>query len=171
MTDEFAEHATYQPPTPSQELARLSPLVGEWVAEDLSVDGPGGPAAPVTLFESFRWLEGGFFLESRYRVNFGDAPTSYGVMYWGFDDDSGAFKTIYFNDQGPYHERFSRYEGVINGDTLTFTGPARVRYTLAVDGTIQVDADGRIRAEWWLRDDTHNGEWRPWRPTTYRRAT
>lgn len=41
---------------------------------------------------------------------------------------------------------------LITGGKLTFTGPARFRYEL--------DADGKIKVNWWFRDN--NGKWQPW---------
>lgn len=151
---------------PHPELRRLDPLLGTWTARDRAVDGPGGPNALVELEESFRWLEGGYFLESRYRVVFGDLPASFGVMYWGYDVAAGLFRQIYFNDQGPFDEEPSRYTGVVADGALTFTGPARVRYPLGDDGRIK--ADGTIDAKWWLPDGA--GGWSPWRDVHYHRA-
>ncbi len=156
------------PSPPHPELRRLDPLVGSWTARDHTIDGPGGPNALVELEESFRWLEGGYFLESRYRVAFGDLPTSLGVMYWGYDDAAGVFRQIYFNDQGPFDEELSRYAGVVESGALTFTGPARVRYPLADDGGVKVNADGTIDARWWLPDG--EGGWSPWRDVHYQPA-
>jgi hypothetical protein len=159
---------SHQPPLPHPELRRLEPLIGSWTARDTSVEGPGGPAMLVDLQESYRWLEGGYFLESRYTVRFGDAPLSYGVMYWLYDEQAERFRTVYFNDQGPFHERDSRYTGVVEDGGLVFTGPARFRFPLDGDGRIAVGDDGTVRSEWWLRDDA--GQWAPWRHATYRRV-
>ena len=57
-TEGFVSRATDTPPTPSRELRRLEPLIGEWTAVDRSHPGPGGVAAPVDLYESFQWLPG-----------------------------------------------------------------------------------------------------------------
>ena len=122
----------------------------------------------VDVDERFRWLEGGSFLESRYRVQFGDPPVHHGVMYWGYDADAGVFRQIFFNDEGPFDEHGSRYTGVVDGNSLTFTGPARVRYRLDVDGRIAVDPDGTFAARWWLPDGASG--WTPWRDVRYRRA-
>ena len=89
-------------------------------------------------------------------------------MYWGYDVDVGVFRQIFFNDEGPFDEHGSRYTGVVEGDSLTFTGPARVRYRLDVDGGIAVEPDDTIGARWWLPDDA--GGWTPWRDVHYRRA-
>lgn len=52
------------------------------------------------------------------------------------------------------------YEGVVEGNTLTFEGPARFQYQLDQDGKIDVNDDGAITTKWWLRNNS--GEWEEW---------
>ncbi len=61
-------------PTPDPELKRLEPLLGAWKTEANTLDGILGPGVPVSSTESFRWLEGGYFLVQDYRTVFGDEP-------------------------------------------------------------------------------------------------
>ena len=62
----MAENSTIQnlqqPPPPDPELRRLDPLIGTWKAKDHTQDSILGPGVPVTNFEEFYWLEGGYFL-------------------------------------------------------------------------------------------------------------
>jgi hypothetical protein len=127
-----------------------------------------GPGVPVTSFESFSWLEGGYFLVSTYKTTFGDEPTQKGVNYWSFDSGAGRFRIIFFSNNGPYSEEGNRYEGVVEGDTLTFEGPARFQYELDAEGKIKLGADGTVSVAWWLRDE--RGEWQPWMRNTFTRV-
>jgi hypothetical protein len=155
-----------QPPSPDPEHQRLSPLLGTWDMEGQSVDTLAGPAGKVTGAETFEWLRGGYFLVSHYRIVWteGGAP-NYGVMYWGYDSSAKKFQTHFFNDQGPYEEAGSTYEGVIADDKFTFTGPARFPYELDSDGKIKVNPEGTIPVVWWLRDA--EVAWQFWRNATY----
>jgi hypothetical protein len=80
-------------------------------------------------------------------------------MYWGYEDSLGKFKTYFFNDQGPFDPQGSSYEGVVEQQQLTFTGPARFRLPLDDNGNIAVNNDGSIDTEWFLRDT--DGDWKP----------
>ena len=84
----MTDHADYQwtAPPPDPELRRLAPLVGTWEAKDhTEPTTAAGPGVPVHSVESFEWLDGGYFLVSRYETRFGDEPTQTGAMYWGYD--------------------------------------------------------------------------------------
>lgn len=96
--------AASQAPQPDPQLERLEPLVGRWMAEDQTVEGPAGPAVKVTSTESFEWLDGGFFLVSTWVTVFGDTPAQKGVMYWGYDAGTERFRTHFFDKNGPFHE-------------------------------------------------------------------
>ena len=77
------------------------------------------------------------------------------------------FRIIFFSNNGPFTDEGNRYEGKVDGDKLTFEGPARYQYDLDDEGRIRANADGTISVAWWLRDDT--GVWRPWMNNTFRR--
>jgi hypothetical protein len=116
--------------------------------------------------ERFRWMKGGYFLVSEYRMSWGGShPPDEGVMYWGYERDLGTFKTYFFNDQGPFDLQLSSYEGLAEQQQLTFTGPARFVLRLDDSGKIAVGCDGSIDTEWYLRDA--DGEWKPWRHHRY----
>jgi hypothetical protein len=95
----------------------------------------------------------------------GNPPPDEGVMCWGYEERLGSFKTYFFNDQGPYDPELSSYEGVVEGQHLTLTGPARFRLRLDDNGNVAIDADGTINTEWFLRDA--DGTWEPWRHHRY----
>jgi hypothetical protein len=152
-------------PPPDPELRRLDPLIGTWTAEERTQDSVLGPGVPVTSKESFDWLDGGYFLVSTYETVFGGEPAQKGVNYWGYDSGAGRFRIIFFSNNGPYSEDGNRYEGVVDGDNLTFQGPARFRYELDDDGKIRTNPDGTISVAWWLRDE--GGEWQPWMHNTF----
>jgi hypothetical protein len=163
-------HAEQQVSASHPALQRLTPLVGSWTSTHTTVDGPAGPPMQIRLAESFRWLEGGYFLESRFRIHFGaDSPPSYGVMYWFYEPGTDRFHTIYFNDEGNFDERDSRYVGIVENDALVFTGPARFRLRLGAMGQVAINDDGTIDVDWWLRAD--DGSWAPWRSVSYHPAT
>jgi hypothetical protein len=157
-----------QPPPPDPELQRLAPLLGTWNSVGQSIDSLAGPAGTVRATETFEWLKGGYFLVSHYEIVWDEGgEPNYGVMYWGYDSAAGKFQTHFFNDQGPYDEAGSIYEGVVADGKLTFTGPARFQYELDEDGRIKVNPDGTITVLWWLRDI--EGVWKFWRNATYTR--
>ena len=58
-------------------------LVGEWAAEDHTLDSDLGAGVPVTSIEEYSWLDGGYFLVGMYDSVFGDEPAQRGVTYWG----------------------------------------------------------------------------------------
>ena len=169
MTDIEHNAGAFTAPSPSPELRRLEPLVGTWRSDDRTQEGVLGPGVPVTSLETFSWLEGGYFLVHSYRTAFGSEPDQTGVVYWSYDDDAGKFRTIFFSNNGPFTEDGNRYEGVVEGDRLTFVGPARFQHQLDRDGRILVNPDGTITVEWWLRDE--GGSWQPWMTNHLRKTT
>jgi Protein of unknown function (DUF1579) len=121
MTD---DQSAFAAPPPDPELKRLEPLLGTWTTEDHTLDSIFGPSVPVRSTETFRWLDGGYFLVQDYATTFGDEPTQKGVNYW-FDVNAGMFRIIFFSNNGPFSEAGSRYSGRVVDGRLTFEGPAR----------------------------------------------
>jgi hypothetical protein len=151
-------------PPPDRQLARLTPLLGTWRAEDHTRDSVLGPGVSVTSTERFQWLDGGYFVVSTYETVFGGEPAQRGVNYWGYDSEAERFRIIFFSNNGPFSEGRNRYEGVVAEGALTFEGPARFQYELDDTGKIKVNEDGTISVAWWLRDE--DGEWAPWMENT-----
>ena len=117
---------SYELPPPHPELRRLDPLVGSWRGAGRTVGGAFGPEIDIEGTEQFRWLKGGYFLVSEYRVSWADSqPPDEGVKYWGYDDSLGGFKTHYFNHQGTFDPQLSSCQGIIEDQAahLHRTGP------------------------------------------------
>ena len=166
MADRSAQTAFGAPP-PDPELARLAPLLGTWTTQGHTRDGVYGPGVPVTSTETFRWLDGGYFLVQEYATTFGEEPTQRGVAYWGYDAGAGRFGVVFFSNNGPFTKAGSRYEGRVAEGRLTFVGPARYQYELDEQGKIKTNPDATISVAWWLRDE--QGGWQPWMDNTFRR--
>ena len=58
--------------------------------------------------------------------------------------------------------------GETTGRTLTFVGPARLRYDLDASGKIKPNDDGTVTVRWWLRDES--GEFKPWMTNVFSRV-
>jgi hypothetical protein len=85
-TNESTVDMSFDVPPPDAELQRLEPLVGSWASEEVTESTSlAGPGVPVRNKESFRWLEGGYFLVSTYHTVFGDEAAQIGVNYWYYD--------------------------------------------------------------------------------------
>jgi hypothetical protein len=161
----MVDQTTFEIPPPSPELKRLEPLIGTWTAEENTLDSHFGPGVPVRSRETFRWLEGGYFLVQDYETTFGDEPTQAGVNYWYYDSEAERFRIIFFSNNGPFTEEGNRYEGGVGEGKLTFEGPARFEYDLGDDGAVRVNGDGTISITWWIRDK--QSAWQPWMTNTF----
>src|SRR5262245_1854201 len=159
------DRSAFGAPPPDPELKRLEPLLGTWTTQGHTHDSVLGPGVQVTSTETFRWLDGGYFLVQEYATTFGDEPTQRGVAYWGYDAETGRFRIIFFSNNGPFTEEGNRYEGQVAEGSLTFLGPARYQYELDEQGKIKTNADGTISVAWWLRGE--QGEWKSWMDNTF----
>jgi Protein of unknown function (DUF1579) len=166
VSDKESASAAGTPP-PSPELRRFEPLLGRWRTRAHTNDGILGPGVPVISVEEFRWLDGGYFLVQTYHTVFGEEPAQKGVNYWFYDSDARRFRIIFFSNNGPFTEDGNRYEGEVEGRTLTFVGPARFQYDLDPSGRIKANDDGTVTVRWWLRDG--EGRFQPWMDNTFRR--
>ena len=162
-----SDQTAFGAPPPDPELERLAPLLGTWTMKGHTQDGVAGPGVPVTSTETFRWLDGGYFLVQEYETTFGEEPTQRGVVYWGYDAEAVRFRLFFFSNNGPFTEDGNRYEGTVADGRLTFVGPARYQYELDAEGKIKTHPDGTISVAWWVRDE--QGEWRPWMDNTLRK--
>jgi Protein of unknown function (DUF1579) len=169
-TDESSIETAFAVPPPDPELRRLEPLVGSWAAEDQSKSTPlAGPDVPVRNEESFRWLDGGYFLLSTYHTVFGDEPAQTGVNYWYYDSSDRKFRIIFFSNNGPFTEEGNRYEGEVAEGKLTFEGPARFQYGLDHDGRSRSTPMDLFRLPGGCVDE--NGAWEPWMNNTFRKTS
>lgn len=126
----------YQAPKPAPELEQLTFLNGTWKTKGsfkATQFGPAGSSEGEHRFERFN----DFFWKHSWKENLGE-----GVEYIGYDEPNKRFHTHYFDNNGPYDEAGSTYEGAMRGDSYVQCGPARLTYTPSADGkTIKVTAD------------------------------
>lgn len=162
------EEGPFDVPPPDPELRRLEPLIGSWTSVDHTEDTVVGPGVPVRNQESFRWLDGGYFLVQEYETVFGEEPAQRGVNYWWYDSDSQRFQIIFFSNNGPFTEEGNRYQGKVAEGKLTFVGPARFQYELDHEGKVKINPDGTVSVAWWIRDES--GAWQPWMSNTFKRV-
>lgn len=101
-----------QAPTPHPDLQRLSALVGKWDWQGRSKSGD----FTVTGWDTFEWLEGGFFLVERWEFDTAGEPSS-GIAITGYDDPSQTCRTSYFDSGGT----FDTYELEVRDDVLRIT--------------------------------------------------
>jgi hypothetical protein len=103
--DQPQEHARHgeagPPPEPDDVpsgrpggLSRLQALVGEW---DVVASFPFDPPVAVAGRTGFEWLDGGFFLVQRWKVEHPDAPDGIAVIGAGTGD---TFTQQYFDSRG-----------------------------------------------------------------------
>jgi Protein of unknown function (DUF1579) len=138
---------------PDKELQRLSPLIGKWTTTEKTQDSILGSGLTVHSVEEFYWLDGGYFLVSTYHTVFGKEPAQTGIMYWGYDADKGQFHNRFFSNNGAYTTEGNEYQGKVEGNKLTFVGPAKFQYELDHEGKIQLNPDGSITVIWWLQNE------------------
>ena len=166
MSDQSCQSAFDAPP-PDPELNRLEPLLGTWRTEGHTQQSVFGPSVPITSTETFRRLDGGYFLVQEYETAFGDEPAQRGVNYWYYNSVGERFQIIFFSNNGPFTEDGNRYEGEVADGRLTFVGPARFQYKLDEYGRITTNEDGTSSVVKWLRDE--KGEWQAWMDLTFRK--
>lgn len=165
----MSDHEVPDPPKPDPALRRLDFLMGTWQLDGKTDPAFEGPAMKVTGTYSFEWLHGGFFLAQRWDTVFGDpaggpseelpgGAVQKGIMFYGYDADTGKYRTHYFDGNGPYHKG-STYEGEVVGGHLRFTGPARF--------TVLPNDDDTIVTDWEL--PTGGGGFAPWMQITWSR--
>ncbi|MQA98585.1 MAG: hypothetical protein GEV11_29845 [Streptosporangiales bacterium] len=130
-------------PTAGEALARLEPLVGEWVLEAAGADGTPWPGEGRV---TFAWHESGAHLVERGTVDVPEAPDNVSII--GCDGANGTYYQLYSDERGvcrvyrmsigdgrwellregePFDQRFV---GVFSDDGNTITG----RWEIAEDG-------------------------------------
>lgn len=139
------ETVDYQPPKPSPELKKLNFLVGKWELTGAMKETQFGPAAELSGQHSWEWFND-YFLVHRWNQAIGE-----GVEYIGWEEERGSFFSHYFDNNGPYDEGGSTYEGEMRGKSYVICGPARITYTPSDDGkTIKFTSEGS-------KDMAHHG--------------
>jgi hypothetical protein len=155
----------YQAPQPAPELQRLSFLVGKWQTKGSFRAHAYGPAGSVEGEHTWEWFNE-YFLKHTWKEGLGE-----GVEYIGYDEPNKRFHTHYFDNNGPYDEEGSTYEGAMRGDSYVQCGPARITYTPSSDGkTMKVTAKlGKKQRSQGL--DTPDSEWEDWLEATYTKVS
>lgn len=86
----------FQPSLTNPALQSLAVLIGEWEIEISAFEAD--PSARFHGHTSFRWLEGGAFLQQHAQVPGTDFPSVTAVI--GPDDEAGIFCMLYFDSRG-----------------------------------------------------------------------
>jgi hypothetical protein len=82
-------------PTAERALARLEPLVGEWIVEAKPPDGPPWPGEGRSTFV---WHDSGAHLIERATVDLPEFPN--GISIIGCDAANGTYYELYSDDRG-----------------------------------------------------------------------
>ena len=127
------------PPGPDPALKRLDRFLGTWDMRGRTLDSG---ADNVTGRTTFRWLDGGFFLEQRVELDFAGLRVR-GLEIIGYDPETGRFpSTVYAN-----------------------MAPIAIPYVWEVDDeglTIKTEMLGAtFRGKWSADGTTFSGGWRP----------
>lgn len=98
------------PRQPSPGHQRLAAFLGTWTTEGRQLEGPIGPAAPITAIDTYEWLEGGFFMIHRFEGKVGDGSASC-IEIIGHDPEAGTYPVYTFYNDGMKNEWTYRVEG------------------------------------------------------------
>lgn len=128
-------------PQRGPEHERLSVFIGDWRGQ-----GHGGDT-PMTTLETYDWVEGRFFLVTRFNQQIGEAA-HIGVGAIGYDAGSGAYRMHMVDNLG--YDR--TYEVHDRGDGVWTLAGERERATLTFRGD-------RLNVRWEHRPD--GGDWAP----------
>lgn len=154
--------ADYQPPKPSPELKKLNFLVGKWkLAGTMKETAQFGPGMELEGWHSWEWFNE-YFMVHRWKQELGE-----GIEYIGWEEARNSFYSHYFDNNGPYDEDGSTYEGEMRGKNYVICGPARITYTPSDDGkTLHFTSEG---AKSMRRQglDAPDSEWFDWMEGTF----
>jgi hypothetical protein len=141
------------------EHRRLEALVGTWMTEGWTREGPGAPAMRIDAVDTYEWLPGGFGLLHVVDAKVGDERVE-GAEIIGYDPALGRFRTQYFGSDGPssYEASLEEEDGVLvwrmQSESDRFAG------AFADDGDT-------LTGHWEARGD--DATWRPWMDITLTR--
>jgi hypothetical protein len=146
-----------QPPAPDPALRRLEPLVGDW---SMTGNLVGSSEENIVGRASFRWLEGGFFLQQVIEIDFAGQFQVKCHELIGYDPETGAFASHVYSNLSPTPLPYgwelrdnklrisvshgpldATFEGTISDDGSTFSGGWRPNP--GADETINVAYDVR----------------------------
>jgi hypothetical protein len=86
------------PPEPDPALRRLDPLVGDW---SMTGNLVGTSEESISGRASFRWLEGGFFLQQDVEIDFAGQLRVKSHELIGYDAETGAFASHAYSNMSP----------------------------------------------------------------------
>lgn len=153
--------ADYQAPEPNPELKKLDFLVGTWEQKGHMKPSQFGPGGPIGGTHKWEWFNE-YFLKHSWSQELGE-----GVEYIGYEDARKGFYTHYFDNNGPYDEEGSTYEGKMSGKSAVFCGPARLTFTPSADGkTIKFTAEGGKKSRRQTLD-APDSDWFDWMEGTF----
>jgi hypothetical protein len=131
-----------QPPAPDPALQRLDRLVGTWTMKGHLL---GSDEENIVGETTFRWLEGGFFLQQDVEIDFAGMFQVKSHELIGYDPETGAFVSSVYSNLSPVP---LPYKWDVRDDTLTISvsyGPLDATF----EGTFSDD------------DESFSGGWRP----------
>jgi hypothetical protein len=131
-----------QLPTPDPALRALDPLVGTWSMKGHTLDSDD---ENITGRATYRWLDGGFFLQQDIELDFAGALQVKSHELVGHDPETGGFSSLVFSNVSPTPLPY-RWE--VQGNTVTISvshGPL----------------DATFRGEFSEDGNTFSGGWRP----------
>jgi hypothetical protein len=128
---EYTQDRPAGPRKRGAEYERLDVFCGTWTSEGTLGAASPSPGARTTTRAEYDWLPGGFFLQHRGSMRFGEQSLE-SIATLGFDPATRSYRLHQFDDLG-----YARiYAGHVNGDVWTFNGVyERVTYTFSRDST------------------------------------
>jgi hypothetical protein len=130
-----------QAPTPDPALMRLEPLVGTWRMRGHLL---GSDEENVVGQTTFRWLDGGFFMQQDVELDFAGMFHVKSRELIGYDPETDGFASYVYSNLSPEP---LPYRWDLRDDTLTIS----VSY-----GPLDSSFEGRF-----IDDDNFSGGWRP----------
>lgn len=132
---------TARTPYPDPALRRLDILIGNWKQEGHFT---AEPTTKIMGTQSYEWMEGGFFLLSKWSSGFSGYMNG-GLLIIGYHSPSEDFLMHYFDHEGSIR----RYTMTLNEGVLKIIGETE-RYTGAIS------EDGKSITGFW--EQTDNGK-------------
>jgi len=148
---------TPKKPAPSDELKKLSRLVGNWTgtaemvspsAEEMQAATPEGSKEKVQTSFAFAgkmdWALGGLFLKGEGWYEMGEGQKANYVEYWTWDPKAKKYRSWYFSDWGEAGEGWARFT---DANTMVTEGQG-------IDGEgFKMTSTGTVT---FVDDSTHN---------------
>jgi hypothetical protein len=138
--------APEQPSRPAPELKRLETLIGKWKND---IEFKNDPDNSGTGSVTYEWMEGRFFIVERFEQRFAKEGTHQGISIIGYDGESRACLSHFFDNHGNIRE----YRLTIEDRQFKVSGPWE-RFT----GEISKD-ESRITGTWELSKDGSNWQY------------